>query len=401
MKKLFKISFGILTLSVINICSVAGYYALNLPDSYYVEKGKQLELSTVFDISASPETETLASFAGETYPTTTAASLKLFGIIPVKDVELHTVETPVLVPGGDPFGIKLLMDGVMVIDTGEIRSQDGMISPADDCGIKKGDIILTIDGEEVSSNSDIQNAVADSGGDSMKVKLIRDGEEIMTSLTPAFSLSDSCYKAGMWVRDSTAGVGTGRVSEPETGRLGGLGHPVCDADTGEIVPISSGEAVDVRINGVIPGTSGAPGELRGTFISDNSSGVIYFNNKFGVYGEMLKDISSSGAIPMGLKQEVKTGFAEIYTTIDENGPKKYEISIEKINQKNTDTKNMIIRVTDEELLSKTGGIVQGMSGSPIIQDGKLIGAVTHVFVSDPTMGYAIFCENMYESGIAN
>jgi stage IV sporulation protein B len=159
--------------------------------------------------------------------------------------------------------------------------------------------------------------------------------------------------------------------------------------------------VDVQVTGVIPGQSGEPGELRGVFSSSKSSGIIYFNNKYGVYGEMLKSVSTEDAIPMGLKQEIQTGPAEIYTTIDETGPQKYEITIEKINQKNTDTKNMVIKVTDETLLEKTGGIVQGMSGSPIIQNGKLIGAVTHVFVDDPTMGYAIFCENMYESGMTN
>ncbi|MGN0621859.1 MAG: SpoIVB peptidase [Porcipelethomonas sp.] len=401
MKKFFKISFGLLTLSVINICTVAGYYAVNLPDSYYIQKGENLELSTVFDISADPENEALASFAGEACPASRSASLKLFGVIPVKNVELHTVDTPVLVPGGDPFGIKLLMDGVMVIGTGEVKCKDGMASPANDCGIEKGDVILTIDGQEITSNADIQDAISASDGEPVEIKYMRNEKVNTVSLTPVFSLKDSSYKAGMWVRDSTAGVGTVTFYEPGTGRFGGLGHPVCDTDTGEIVPISSGEAVDVQINGVIPGTEGSPGELRGSFISDRSSGVIYFNNKYGVYGEMLKPVSGENAIPMGLKQEVRTGPAEIYTTINDKGPQKFQISIEKINQKNSDTKNMVIRVTDQELLSETGGIVQGMSGSPIIQNGKLIGAVTHVFVSDPTMGYAIFCENMYESGISN
>ena len=198
-----------------------------------------------------------------------------------------------------------------------------------------------------------------------------------------------------------AGIGTVTFYEPNTNRFGGLGHPVCDSDTGEIIPVSSGDVADVEITKVVKGYSGSPGELHGTFKSDMSSGTIYFNNKYGIFGEMFKPVDSSGGIPMGLKQEIETGPATIYTTIDGNGPQEYDINIEKIDYKNSGTKNMTIKITDKELLEKTGGIVQGMSGSPIIQNGKLIGAVTHVFVSDPTRGYAIFCENMYESGISN
>ena len=398
MKKIFKPAFAVLTIFVINICMIAGYYSVNLPDSFYVSKETGLSLSTRFSISAQKD-GAVASFAGEISPSAETATLKLFGVVPIKDVELHTVETPVLVPGGNPFGIKLLMEGVMVVGMGEIKTGSGMECPASECGIEEGDVILSIDGQKLSSNSDITRIVSRSEGKPLEIVYTDNGKEKVSMITPVYSVSECCYKAGVWVRDSTAGIGTVTFYEPETDRFAGLGHPVCDSDTGEIVPISSGEAAQVEITGVIKGKSGEPGELKGSFISRRTSGVIRTNNKYGVFGELFSGVPQSEGIPMALRQEVKTGKASIYTTIDESGPHEYEIEIEKIDCKSNDTKNMTIKVTDSRLLEKTGGIVQGMSGSPIIQNGKLVGAVTHVFVSDPQRGYGIFAENMYESGL--
>ncbi len=398
MKKFFKSIFTVLTVFVVNICGIACYYSLSLPDSFYVAKGKNLEVSTLFSIK-SDSSESVASFAGKTSPTVETSNLKLFGIIPIKEVELHKVETPILVPGGNPFGIKLLMEGVMVVGMGEVKTKDGTQCPAAECGIEEGDIIISLDGKKLSSNSDITEIVSKSDGEPLEI-IYMDGEkERVSFLTPVYSLTECSYKAGMWVRDSMAGIGTVTFYEPDTGRFGGLGHPVCDSDTGEIVPISSGEAAEVEITDVKKGTSGCPGELHGCFISNRTSGVIYTNNKYGVFGELFADTPKYSEIPMALKQDAKEGRASIYTTIDENGPQEFEIEIVDIDYKSTDTRNMTIKVTDKRLLEKTGGIVQGMSGSPIIQNNKLIGAVTHVFVSDPQMGYGIFAENMYESGL--
>lgn len=398
MKKIFRPAFAVITTLIVNICAIAGYYSVSLPDSYYVRKDSPLKLSTHFSIEAEKD-GAVESFAGKISPAVETANLKLFGIIPLKSVELHTVETPVLVPGGNPFGIKLLMDGVMVVGMGEVKTINGMESPARDCGIEEGDVILSLGGKKLSSNNDIAEILSDSGGNPLEI-VYTDGEnETVSLITPAYSPGECTYKAGMWVRDSTAGIGTVTFYEPQTGRFGGLGHPVCDSDTGEIIPVSSGEAAEVEITGVVRGKSGEPGELKGRFSSEKLSGVITANNRYGVFGELFSGKPQTEAIPMALKQEVTTGRAEIYTTIDENGPQKYEIEIEKIDSKNTGTKNMTIKVTDSRLLEKTGGIVQGMSGSPIIQNGRLAGAVTHVFVSDPQRGYGIFAENMYESGI--
>lgn len=400
MKKIFKPAFAVLTVFLINICAIAGYYSINLPDSFYVSTGSPLKLSTKFSIEAE-KNGAAAAFAGEISPAVETANLRLFGVIPVKNVELHTVETPILVPGGNPFGIKLLMDGVMVVGTGEVKTSEGMTCPAAECGIETGNVILSLKGKKILSNNDIAEIVSVSKGKPMEIVYSDGYEEKVSFITPAYSLPDCCYKAGLWVRDSTAGIGTVTFYEPETGRFGGLGHPVCDTDTGEMIPISSGEAAEVEITGVIKGTAGEPGELRGRFSSHKTSGIISANNKYGIFGELFSGIPEAQAIPMALKQEVKTGKAHIITTIDNSGPQEFEIEIEKVDCCNTGTKNMTIKVTDQSLIEKTGGIVQGMSGSPIIQDGKLVGAVTHVFVSDSQKGYGIFAENMYEWGIKN
>ncbi|MCM1227881.1 MAG: SpoIVB peptidase [Clostridium sp.] len=398
MKNFFKPIFAVVTLFIFNICAIVGYYSINLPDSFYVSTESPLTLSTRFSIEAE-KNDIAAAFAGEISPNVETVDLKLFGVIPVKNVELHTVETPVLIPGGDPFGIKLLMDGVMVVGTGEVKTANGMICPAAECGIEIGNVILSLNGKKIASNNDIAGIVSASKGQPLEV-VYTDGESEKVSLiTPAYSLPDCCYKAGIWVRDSTAGIGTVTFYEPETGRFGGLGHPVCDTDTGEIIPISSGEAAEVEITGVVKGDPGQPGELKGRFSSKRLTGIISSNNKYGVFGELFSDVPNEKAVSMALKQEVKVGKAYIISTIDESGSQKFEIEIEKIDSRNTGTKNMVIKVTDKRLLEKTGGIVQGMSGSPIIQNEKLVGAVTHVFVSDPERGYGIFAENMYEWGI--
>ncbi|MBQ3565840.1 MAG: SpoIVB peptidase [Oscillospiraceae bacterium] len=397
MKKSIKIFLVSAGLFAVNICGISGYYAVNLPDSYYVSTGDELELSTVFSIDAVSGSGT-ASVSKCVIPQTNKTSLRLFGIFPVKNVEVKTFEQPMLIPGGEPFGIKLLMEGVMIVGTDEVRTSSGMENPAEECGLKKGDIILSANDCEISSNTEFAEIVSHSDGKPITIVYSHNDEKKQTELYPVRSFSDGVYKAGLWVRDSTAGIGTMTFYEASTSRFGGLGHPVCDNDTGDIIPILKGETAEVNINKVVKGKEGAPGELHGCFSSELSSGVIYKNNNYGVFGELFSVDSKSRELPMGLKQDVKKGPAVIRTTIDETGPHEYDIEIIDINYNDDDTKNMTICVTDKELLEKTGGIVQGMSGSPIIQDGKLIGAVTHVLVNDPEKGFGIFCENMYETG---
>ncbi len=393
MKRPIKSITAAVIMFILNICAVSGYYSMNLPDSFYVESGGGLDLSTVFEIDAVKRESAVSAFSGTPYPSQ-RADLRLFGMIPVKSVELCTIERPKLIPGGEPFGIKLLMQGVMIVDTGAVSTEKGMEDPAGECGLEKGDMILYANGFPISENAQLQKIISDSDGAAVDIIYVRDEKKKAALLKPVMSRKDGCFKAGIWVRDSTAGIGTMTFYEPETCRFGGLGHPVCDSDTGEMIPISSGETADVNINQVIKGTSGCPGELHGSFCSGLSSGLIRKNSSCGVFGEQFT-LPDTEPLPMALKQEVETGPAVIRTTVGKDGVKEYTIEIEDIDPSDSDGKNMVIRVTDQELIDKTGGIVQGMSGSPIIQNGMLVGAVTHVLVNDPEKGFGIFCENMY------
>lgn len=402
MKNCLRAFSGAIILFLISVCSIIVYYTIELPDSFDLTRGSSLKIESMATISSTPTEKSfdVQSSSSKIMPMTEISTLKLFGVIPIKNVEVNTVEAQLLIPSGEPFGIKLTMDGVMVVGIGEVDSKESLhSSPAKDGGIQKGDIILSLNGTDIESNKELQSIISQSDGSTLEVVLKRDNKEIETSVTPVYSESTQTYEAGMWVRDSSAGIGTITYYKADGTSFAGLGHPVCDVDTGEIVPISSGEVAPVNINGVKSGVSGSPGELIGSFISTDAIGEISLNNAYGVFGTMDNKTSLNDAIPMAFKQDISLGKATILTTIDGTSPKEYSIEIEKIDyNSNESSKNMVIHITDEELLSKTGGIVQGMSGSPIIQNGKLIGAVTHVFVNDPTKGYGIFCENMISNG---
>ncbi|MGN0666600.1 MAG: SpoIVB peptidase [Huintestinicola sp.] len=395
-------------LAVITGCII--YYNVTLPDNYYVASGGELKFSDhllVTDSTVLPKNYSLAGESNKGSRTVYSASsgsgrkreslLSLFGIFPIKDVTITEVDTPMVIPCGNPFGIKMTTDGVMVVELSGFDNGVSLVSPAKEAGICEGDLIVSISGKKVSSNKDIGRIIADSKGDMLGVKIIRDGESRVLFLKPQISAEDNTYHAGMWVRDSSAGIGTLTFYDPVTGIFGGLGHPVCDCDTGEVLTMAKGQSADVYISGVKKSREGEPGELVGSFISNGSSGTLELNCEAGLFGYMDCIPSDNDAVEAAMRQEIKTGKASIYTTIDGTMPKEYEITIEKIDMSDSgSSRNMVIRVTDPELLEKTGGIVQGMSGSPIMQNGKLIGAVTHVFVSDPRKGYAIFADTMID-----
>lgn len=380
MKTAAKLTASALGILSIVMLVIASYYYYKLPDKFYVSKSTELTLSSYFEVQPVK------------LENSSELTLKLFGVVPIKTVTAQTVDTPLLIPGGEPFGIKLISDGVMVVDF-----QDGEC-PAKESGIRCGDIILSINGQSVSSNAEISQLIRNCDGQTVKIVLLRDGEEKTIKLTP--EIFDGSYRAGMWVRDSSAGIGT-LTFYTQDGIFGGLGHPVCDIDTGEAVPIKHGEAADVCIHDYNKSENGKPGALLGGFTSKGEIGEIYANEENGVFGQLSDFSTNKAAIPLGFRQEIVKGKAEIYTTIDGKTPEKYEISIEEIRLDGQTTKNLVIKVTDERLLSKTGGILQGMSGSPIIQNGKLIGAVTHVFVNDVTMGYGVFADEMYNTAISS
>ncbi len=382
---------------ILPLYSAAAYYACHLPDSFYVATGSTLEVDTLLHIDTSGTAETVQAASSQSDSRT--ETLELLGLVPIKTVEIEEIDTPMLVPCGQPFGIKLRMGGAMVVEMGDVKTLAGSYCPAQEAGIQIGDLIQSVDDVAIDSNQALQEAIQASEGKAVSVTLVRESETITCVLTPAFALDDCCYEAGIWVRDSSAGIGTITYYMPSTGTFGGLGHPVCDSDTGEILPVSSGEACAVSITEVIKGSAGSPGLLQGIFLDCAPLGTLSCNNRCGVFGTMTESPSDAAAVPMGFKQEIEVGEAEIYCTISGDTPQVYDITIEEIDYSGTDnTRNMVISVTDPELLEITGGIVQGMSGSPILQNGKLVGAVTHVFVDDPTQGYAIFCENMLRYG---
>lgn len=324
----------------------------------------------------------------------TTVDAKLFDILPLKTVDVKVVKDTKLVPCGDVFGVKFFTKGVMVVKMTELETKDGAVNPAKKAGIKIGDVIEKIDGEEINTVEQMALVIENSRGKDLAISYRRDGKEYKCVMTPSLSLSDKKYKTGLWVRDSTAGIGTMTYYNPQTHEFAGLGHGICDVDTGLLMPLLEGGVVDVLLTDVIKGRKAAPGELKGEF--DNVKiGKVTSNTNHGIYG-VLSDAPAGleEAIDVALPGEIKEGRAEIICTLPDCQKKRYQIEITKINNKDGPNKNFVIEVTDKSLIEKTGGIVQGMSGSPIIQNGKLVGAVTHVLVNDPKSGYGIFIENM-------
>ncbi len=400
MKKVLTLTLKILNLIIITSLVTVIYYKNVLPNKYYVTSGNLLEISGLIETEYCSGS-VYASENVEIEKNVVQAELKLLGLIPIKTVNVCEVDEPILIPCGTPFGIKLITDGVIVVEVSSFESENGFSAPAYEAGIKTGDIIKTINGKNIQSNEDIAEIISSADGKLLQFSIIRDNKSQTITVTPQLCTTDNSYRVGLWVRDSSAGIGTLTFYNPETKTFAGLGHPVCDVDTGEILPLLKGEVVDVTINGVKKGKAGNPGELLGSFTSNSAIGTLDVNSINGLYGHLTTEEFENQGIPLGMRQEIKTGKAYIYATVAGDKPERYEITIEKIDYDElNECKNMVIRVTDKELLEKTGGIVQGMSGSPIIQNDKLVGAVTHVFVNNPTKGYAIFADTMYNTSFS-
>ena len=307
-----------------------------------------------------------------------------------------------LIPCGTPFGIKMLTDGAVVVGISSPYESSPKGKGASYAGIKPGDVIVSYGGRKVLSNEDVKEITQKSRGRELPVVIKRDGEEIKLSLTPYYSEEERQFKAGMWLRDSSAGIGMLTFYDPETNSFGGLGHAICDEDTARLMPLSRGQIVRANIIGVNKGNKNGVGELRGVFLGDGAIGIMEKNTPQGVFGKLDKNALQKvtlGKSPMKIckKEDVKRGEAMVITTVSGQLPMAYRARICSVSDTDNKTKNMVVEITDSELLQRTGGIVQGMSGSPIIQDGKLVGAVTHVFVGDQTKGYGIFIENMLET----
>ena len=396
MKKIYKGLAGIFSAGILLL--LAGVLSLQatLPDRFYAAEGEEFRLRSPWPVSAKAQGDSIPAAVGDN-SRFLSAELFLWGNIAIKTVDIQVVPRRLVIPGGTPFGIKMFTKGVIVVGMSDIQTGRDNVNPAKEAGIKIGDILLQIDGHDLESNEDVERYIAGSGGAVVPVALLRGDIPMEVTLQPVKTEYDGRYKAGIWVRDSSAGIGTMTYIKPDSLCFAGLGHAICDVDTGRLMPLSSGEIIDMSISGVQAGTSGKPGELRSNFAGGTVMGHLQRNTERGIFGRLLYHNSVAEAVPMALKQEVVPGPAVILATLSGTQPQEFDIVIEKINYlDDVGTKNMVIRITDPQLLTTAGGIVQGMSGSPILQEGLLAGAVTHVFVNDPTRGYGIFAENMEE-----
>lgn len=384
-----------LTLSVLlaALFGCIGFFQWVLPSDYTANRGETFALSQPY-LTAEPEQgaiETVSSSNRQPLDYT----IKLFGMFPVKTVSVSPVDSVDLVPSGIPFGVKMFTQGAMIVGFEQIVTASGNASPGKEAGLRIGDLLQKVNGKTVSRNEEVAFLLQSQGSAASVLEVLRGEELLKITLTPVLSINGG-YKSGVWIRDSAAGIGTLTFIDPETKTFAGLGHAICDVDTGDILSVGSGEICNVTIHSIHKGRAGIPGELQGVFDGTPSIGTIEQNNETGVYGKLFPNTTET-SVPLARQQEISVGSAVALCTLDGEQMEAYNIEICSIDYNSeAKTQNMVIEVTDPRLLSRTGGIVQGMSGTPILQNGKLIGAVTHVFVNDPTKGYAIFAENMYQ-----
>lgn len=398
-KGFIKPIFALLAVSSCLLFASCWYLQENLPETISYTDSLGVIRSGIFKVTAEREDE--LSNAGKTQNADNTISYnavyKILGVIPVTKTQVVKVPEKYVQVLGTPFGIKIYADGVMVVGMSDVDAENGNICPAKRDGIKIGDIIKSINGTMVYSNSEVAKITKDCQGENLSIELLRDGKTMTVNLTPLYSQTEKCYKIGIWVRDSSAGIGTLTFYDSASGLIAGLGHGISDSSTKKIIPISKGEFVSAEIIGLEKSVSGDPGELHGRFLS-KSLGNMLLNSDGGVYGTAKPVFATDRLYSVAAKQEIKTGEAMVLTTVEGEDPQMYSCRIEKIYlAAKEESMDMVITITDPDLIAKTGGILQGMSGSPIIQNGKLVGAIAHVFVNEPTKGYAIFAEDMLNS----
>ena len=384
----------------IYICAVNA-----IPKKIMLFKGEKINVKKIFGISLENndldfETILTSSEAINKQETgTTKYIVKLFGIFDVKDVDVSVIERIKVIPIGQVSGIKLYTSGVLVVGMSEIKGEDNLkYRPYENLGIQEGDTIVQVNNRSVIDTKDLIDVVNHSKGESINIKYVRN-EEIQECNIKPVKISNTEYKLGLWVRDSAAGIGTMTYIEPKTNKFAALGHGITDIDTGNVLSISKGQLITTKIVSLIKGTNGNPGRIQGSINEQSKIGKIEKNSIFGIYGT-IEDITkvnpyNNQAIDVATRSEIQLGDATILCSIDGKKIEEYRIQIDKIYINNDyNNKSMLIKVIDEELLKKTGGIIQGMSGSPVLQNGKFIGAITNVLINDPTKGYSVFGDLM-------
>ena len=401
MKNFFKIFTILVLLSIfVYISSIE-----SIPENIVIFEGERLNLKIItglsLDNSSDYQTQLTSSNINNEKINKAGSSnlqLSLFGNIKIKNVNIDVIPKTKVIPIGSSIGMKLYTKGVLVVGMSQIDTDDNQKEkPYENSGIEQGDTIIEVNNNEIGNTDELIQEVNKSNGNTISIKYVRNNKTMETSITPVKSENE--YKLGLWVRDAAAGVGTLTFYEPSTNMFMSLGHGITDIDTEQIVEIANGELVTANIISINKGEKGKPGEIRGTIDNGYEIGSIYKNTNFGVYGSLKNKnnipIDTSKEMEVATREEIKEGEAKILCQLDNSGPKEYKIEIEKIySSNNEDNKSMLIKITDESLIDKTGGIIQGMSGAPIMQNGKFIGAITNVLVNDPTQGYAIFGDLM-------
>lgn len=399
-KKITKITIILLLLlSYVYICSIN-----SIPKNIIIFEGENLNFKIATGLtlkSKNSKTILTASNINKEKINTEGANnlnLNLFGTIPVKEVSVNVIPKTTVVPLGNAIGMKLYTRGVLVVGMSQIETDNNeKKKPYENSGIEQGDTILEVNNNAIENTEDLIKEVEKSEGNTINIKYLRNEKTMQTDITPV--KSKNTYKIGLWVRDAAAGVGTLTFYEAKTNLFMALGHGISDIDTEEIVNIANGELVTANIVSITKGRKGYPGEIRGTIDQGRTIGTIYKNTNFGVYGTVKNknylEADLTQEMEVATRSEIKEGKAQIICQLENSNKKKYDIEIEKIyTNNNQNNKSMLIKITDNELLEKTGGIIQGMSGAPIIQEGKFIGAVTNVLVNDPTQGYGVFADIM-------
>ena len=406
MKKLLIISLSIL-FSMVGIAFILPHIkqVQSLPDDMIVtyEDIEKANKSNIYSPLINLDLPQNVNVATNGELTDTTMNIKLFNLFTIKKVNVRLlVDTDVFV-GGETVGFNLFSEGVICVGSNAVVTQEGMQEPIKQTSIQDGDAIIKIEDVVISNIQDVDRIInlPSFAGKELTLTLKRNNEEIKTKVTPVYDLLSQKYKLGLWVRNSASGVGTLTYVKQSNFRFGAVGHPIVDDSLGENFNVESGNIYRCRLLGIKKGERNNPGEIRSSInLSDDAIGLADTNCKYGVYGNILNKqiIDASRTATLGGRLSVKLGDAKIYCNIDNQGVKAYDIKILKANKQNSaNDKSMIIKVTDKELLEKTGGIIQGMSGSPIVQNGKIIGAVTHVFVNDPTRGYGVYIDWMVDN----
>lgn len=383
----------------------------------YIKKVNSLPnemVVTYSDIKQANETDEYSAFidlelpknvnvSNDSETTSTVMSVKLFNLFTIKKVKVRLLTDTDVYIGGETVGFNLFSEGVICVGSNAVITDEGTKEPLKESGLKDGDAIIKINDIEIDSIADIDRIInlPIFAGKEIDLQVKRDNEIINVKATPAFDITSQKYKLGLWVRNNTSGVGTLTYVKQSDFRFGAVGHPIVDSSLGKNFKVDSGNIYKCSLHGIKKGERNNPGEIKSSInLSDDAIGLADTNCDYGVYGNILNKgiVDADRTATLGGRLSAKLGDAKIYCSLDDGGVKAYDIKIIKANKQQTaDDKSMIIKVTDKELLAKTGGIIQGMSGSPIVQNGKIIGAVTHVFVNDPTRGFGVYIDWMIDN----